>query len=64
MEINQNSLCVCGHEKFIHSGWKDAPTGCGIVYAVPFGDLECWCTEFKLDNLSYIEQEAKKRNLV
>jgi hypothetical protein len=58
--------CVCGHSKLQHTGWENEPTGCGEV--VP-GSIEeyndmCFCSEFKLDNLRYIEDEAKRRNLI
>jgi len=62
-------LCKCGHEQNMHlhgSGYcyeyKDYPNY-QAKYLHTTEDL-CMCFNFVADNLSSIEQEAKKRNLV
>jgi hypothetical protein len=54
--------CICGdyyyrHNAFGRDSWGTGyPDGCGIAL--------CSCKEFKLDNLSYIENLAKEKNLI
>lgn len=60
--------CVCGHSKNIHNGWEGEPTGCDsfAIGSEYFEEryLDCHCSEFKLDNLRFVEDEAKRRNLI
>lgn len=55
-------MCMCGHANLAHYpreplwNFSDCRTWTGREH--------CRCQEFKLDNLSYIEQEAKRRGLV
>jgi hypothetical protein len=54
MKYNDGDFCVCGHSYRSH--WIDYATWC---MACPTK-----CKEFKLDNLKYVEDEAKRRGLV
>ena len=58
--------CICKHLKNRHGGWEGEPTGCTVylVQAEYFDDTDCQCCKFKLDNLRYVEDLAKKRNLM
>jgi hypothetical protein len=59
--------CVCGHVKLSHTGWENEPTGCGDVATIGFIEVYnemCECQEFKLDNLRFVEDLAKRRNLI
>lgn len=55
--------CVCGHEIDEHAGWEGEPTGCTSLSGKD-DRLICECVVFKLDNLRYIEDLAKQRNLI
>jgi hypothetical protein len=72
MSIDQDSLCICGHVYRVH--------GCAFCKScvdIAFGAFAknvandpskqykfSFCGIFKLDNLAYVEREAKRRNLV
>lgn len=56
-------ICLCGHLKSEHKGWEYEPTGCQGEDGSVVGGI-CECSEFKLDNLRFIEDEAKKRKLI
>jgi hypothetical protein len=62
----QDLECVCGHMKCTHpfSNECTAQLNLKFEYATNSGIFFCGCEKFKLDNLSYIEMEAKRRNLV
>lgn len=57
--------CVCGHRAVVHLGWESESTGC-TYSSTKFiqSDYGCECSEFKLDNLRFVEDEAKRRNLI
>jgi hypothetical protein len=47
--------CVCGHTVIGHvDRYPETTTAC----------VWCECMKFKLDNLSYVEDLAKERNLI
>ena len=56
--------CVCGHSQLVHYDYdKDRIlTCCGECYY--HVNIEVSLHSFKLDNLTYIEQLAKEKNLV
>jgi hypothetical protein len=64
MNYKASDICVCGHTFLIHDplegGWcmeclfSDGRYGNGVEE----------CESFKLDNLRYVEDAAKKRKLV
>ena len=58
--------CICGHVQSEHVGWgwEGEPTGCIYSEDGPFGDYGCLCEKFQLDNLRFVEDEAKRRNLI
>jgi hypothetical protein len=55
--------CICSHLKSRHNGWEGEPTGCCSLSGQD-RRLICECSEFKLDNLRFVEDEAKRRNLI
>lgn len=67
--------CICGHLKKEHelNNWKVfglKPTyyeECYLInacYHLSNGDTDCYCRQFKLDNLQLIAELAVKRGLV
>ena len=57
--------CVCGHNINEHAGWEGEPTGCTYELSSRWTHYDsCQCSEFKLDNLRFVEDLAKKRNLI
>lgn len=48
--------CVCGHPLITHTH--------ELGYCQKTYTYECTCGRFKLDNLKYVEDLAKKRNLI
>jgi hypothetical protein len=60
VKYKKTYVCMCGHEFDSHYRKKF----CLLVIVLGCGGGTCKCTEFKLDNLKFIEQLAKKRNLV
>jgi hypothetical protein len=61
-----NLQCKCGHEREMHmSAFLRRPIGCTVhIFDDAINVTGCFCTGFKLDNLSYIEKLAKERGLV
>lgn len=64
-------FCVCGHDKKAHSNGKgNLSTAClmcfvdVIVGEGPIPKTHEALHDFKLDNLKFIEDEAKRRNLI
>lgn len=55
--------CICGHSIREHKGWEYEPTGCQGDDSSVVGGI-CECSEFKLDNLRFVEDLAKERNLI
>jgi hypothetical protein len=60
MRTTKNTLCVCGHTKEHHELWSRRWRDCTWNTMTS----ECYCMEFKIDNLAYIEQKAKKKKLI
>lgn len=65
--MEDNYLCVCGHNKEIHT-----PNGAycysGIKANIGLAQdgiytMVCTCRVYKRDNLSYLEDQYAKRNL-
>ena len=68
-------ICICGHSKEYHhagGGWKGTfGIGCWVFKnGIPIQDryfairnMVCPCTEFKLNNLSYLEQKYNESSL-
>jgi hypothetical protein len=55
-----NDLCTRRHIYREHRHVKDRPwSNCWAV--TKYGLLICLCAKFKLDNLSYLEKEYKKK---
>ena len=65
---DKDQPCICGHKKYFNS-WAADPHLCSTcveeaAYIETAGKLGEAFHEFQLDNLKYIEQEAKQRNLI
>jgi len=59
VRLDLDNVCICSHKLRFHVDHEII----GIVkYCV--GDDICVCQDFKLDNLSYIEDLAEERGLV
>ena len=56
-------LCVCGHIRVSHNCYIDFCEQF-LGQSGIFEEQYCKCQKFKLDNLSYIEQLAKEKNLI
>ena len=56
-------LCKCGHTQSIHFP-KLKHYKCAGYFNDGLEMLDCECKEFDQDNLSYVEQLAKQRNLI
>ena len=62
-----NFLCVCGHSKEIHdpinckrlSYSPDSFLKTACYYEIKDGDSFCKCSDYKQDNLKYLEQLNK-----
>jgi len=50
--------CMCGHMQYKHQKAERFNTN-GLFYC-----FDCDCMKYKLDNLRFIEDEAKERGLV
>lgn len=57
VDYNPSDPCVCGCAFKEHD---ELDKVCWACYMAPF---EFNCFEFKLDNLKYVEEEAKRRGL-
>jgi hypothetical protein len=59
--------CTCGHSKKVHrklkTGKHSDDLACFIVGAHTTPE-DCPCYKYVADNLMYVEQEAKRRNLI
>ncbi len=64
--LEKHDTCICGHEKRNHL--NDGM----FQYCIYGWDWEkktlerslCKCLRFKLDNLTYVEKEAKRKHLI
>jgi len=56
--------CYCGHNINEHDGWEGEPTGCTYSVEIAHGTQCCYCSEFKLDNLKFVEDLAKQKHLL
>lgn len=60
MRVTKDALCKCGHAKYYHEyfskRWRDCLWNTKTK--------ECYCMEFKLDNLDYVVKKAKKKKLI
>jgi hypothetical protein len=56
--------CVCSHGWDEHCGWEGEPTGCTYEVEIAHGSVCCPCSEFKLDNLRYVEDLAKSKHIL
>ena len=58
--------CICGHSYNSHLDSKYLCGGCEVCASWTFNDKMRvnWFHPFKLDNLKYVEDLAKERNLV
>ena len=59
-------ICICGHSKKDHfigtvytTHWQEIGEICGHIY-----NGDCKCRNFKLDNLTYIEDLAREKGLL
>lgn len=56
--------CVCGHEEQVHqSGYPEAQLLPICFNCIDYSEKDAF-HEFKLDNLKYIEQEAKRQGII
>jgi hypothetical protein len=64
MNYKATDLCVCGHSFDDHSCNDDGIClECIFSHGI-YGDGEEECESFRLDNLRYIEDEAKRQGLI
>lgn len=65
---NMQNLCICGHVRWAHFLKKYTSLGychsCSFKGGGKYMPNRRYIHEFKLDNLWFVEQIAKERNLV
>lgn len=64
MDYKDSDICVCGHEFDNHDLDEDGWCLVCMFSDGFYGDGVNDCRQFKLDNLKYVEAEAKRKNLI